>query len=103
MKTTYEQMGGEPGIRAPVERFYALMDTLPEAATIRAMHPADLSESIEKLVLFLIGFHFYRLIIGHVLTCQRLCSSSATRRLCHRHLNSAPEFLYISTQEFSGG
>ena len=56
MKTTYEQMGGEPGIRALVDRFYELMDTLPEAATIRAMHPADLSESIEKLVLFLIGW-----------------------------------------------
>lgn len=56
MKTTYEQMGGEPGIRALVERFYALMDTLPEAATIRAMHPADLSDSIEKLALFLIGW-----------------------------------------------
>lgn len=38
-----------------MDRFYALMDTLPEAATIRALHPPDLAESNEKLALFLIG------------------------------------------------
>lgn len=49
----YEKMGGEQGIRALVDRFYDLMDTLPEAARIRAMHPADLASSREKLALFL--------------------------------------------------
>jgi hemoglobin len=56
MQTVFEQVGGEAGIRRLVDRFYALMDTLPEAATIRAMHPADLSDSREKLSLFLIGW-----------------------------------------------
>lgn len=53
--TPYDLLGGEAGVRALVDRFYALMDTLPEAATIRALHPPDLAESNEKLALFLIG------------------------------------------------
>ncbi len=54
--TPYEALGAEPAVRALVDRFYDLMDTLPEAATIRAMHPADLTESREKLFLFLTGW-----------------------------------------------
>lgn len=55
MQTDYEILGGEPVLTALVDRFYELMDTLPEAATIRAMHPDDLSEANEHLRLFLIG------------------------------------------------
>ena len=55
MPTDYEILGGEPVLRALVDRFYELMDTLPEAATIRAMHPDDLSAANEHLRLFLIG------------------------------------------------
>jgi hemoglobin len=51
----YEALGKEAGVKAIVDRFYELMDTLPEAATIRAMHPADLSNSSEKLFMFLVG------------------------------------------------
>lgn len=54
--TTYEQLGGETGVRKLVHRFYELMDTLPEAAAIRAMHPDNLGESEEKLFMFLSGF-----------------------------------------------
>ena len=36
--TVYEQLGREDGVRALVDTFYDTMDTLPEAATIRAMH-----------------------------------------------------------------
>lgn len=53
--TPFDLLGGEAGVRALVDRFYALMDSLPEAATIRALHPPDLAESNEKLALFLIG------------------------------------------------
>lgn len=38
----YERIGGAPTIERLVESFYARMDTLPEARTIRAMHAADL-------------------------------------------------------------
>jgi hemoglobin len=39
-----------------VDRFYANMDTLPEAATIRALHADDLAPMVEKLAVFLIGW-----------------------------------------------
>lgn len=55
MRSDYELLGGEPVLRALVDRFYALMDTLPECRGIREMHPADLQSSNDKLRLFLIG------------------------------------------------
>jgi len=54
--TIYEVIGGEEGVRTLVDRFYDLMDTLPEASEIRAMHPADLTESRQKLFEFLSGW-----------------------------------------------
>jgi hemoglobin len=54
-RSIYDQMGGEPGIRALVTEFYRVMDTLPEAKTIRDMHH-DLGESAEKLIDFLSGW-----------------------------------------------
>ena len=54
--TPYEQLGGEPGVRRLVERFYDIMDSLPEAAGIRAMHARNLKGSREKLFLFLSGW-----------------------------------------------
>ena len=52
----YEALGGEATVRQLVDRFYDLMDTLPEAQGIRALHPADLAGSREKLFLFLTGW-----------------------------------------------
>ena len=49
----YVRLGGHTGILALVNRFYDQMDTLPEAATIRAMHPEDLEPSRARLALFL--------------------------------------------------
>ena len=41
--TAYELMGGQDTVDALVERFYDLMDSLPEAAVVRAMHGPDLA------------------------------------------------------------
>lgn len=38
----FEQIGGSAVIDVLVDRFYDNMDTMPEAATIRAMHHPDL-------------------------------------------------------------
>lgn len=54
--TPYDRLGGDTGVRKLVDRFYDLMDTLPEARAIRDMHPPDLSGSRDKLHLFLSGF-----------------------------------------------
>jgi hemoglobin len=56
LSSPFEPLGGEAGVRALVDRFYDLMDTLPEVRVIRNLHPADLSESREKFFLFLCGW-----------------------------------------------
>ncbi len=52
----YIRLGKEEGILELVERFYDYMDKLPEAATIRAMHAADMAPMIDKLTVFLTGW-----------------------------------------------
>ena len=53
---TFQACGGEEGIRRLVETFYGVMDSLPAASRIRALHPTDLQVSIDKLVCFLCGW-----------------------------------------------
>ncbi|MEQ1694995.1 MAG: group II truncated hemoglobin [Hyphomicrobiaceae bacterium] len=52
----YEALGGEDAVRRLVRRFYELMDTLPEAAACRAIHPASLEGSEQKLFEYLSGW-----------------------------------------------
>lgn len=56
VKTLYDAIGGAPTVAALAARFYDLMDTLPEAAACRAVHPPSLEESREKLTLYLTGW-----------------------------------------------
>lgn len=55
-KTPYELIGGEKALLSLVDRFYFFMDTLPEAAGIRAMHAKSLSGARDKLFKFLSGW-----------------------------------------------
>jgi hemoglobin len=55
-QTPYGAMGGEQAILNLVNRFYFYMDTLPEAAGIRAIHQADLSSAKDKLFKYLSGW-----------------------------------------------
>lgn len=52
----YHLLGGETAVKSLVESFYQLMDELPEAHAIRALHPADLTQAKERLFLFLSGW-----------------------------------------------
>ena len=54
--TPYQRIGGEAGLRRFTQRMYALMDSLPEAAAVRALHPEELSGSEQKLFEFLSGW-----------------------------------------------
>ena len=54
--TTYEKIGGDAAIGKLCDRFYELMDTVPQFQGIRAMHKADLTESRDKLFMFLSGW-----------------------------------------------
>jgi hemoglobin len=55
-RTPYAMIGGEAMIRRIVHRFYDIMDSAPEAASVRAMHAADLSPMRERLFEFLSGW-----------------------------------------------
>ena len=52
----YDLIGGETGLRSLVDRFYDIMDSSPEAKDIRAFHAKSLSQSREKLFMFLSGW-----------------------------------------------
>ncbi|MDX2128898.1 MAG: group II truncated hemoglobin [Chloroherpetonaceae bacterium] len=56
MTTHYERLGGEAKVRELAETFYRIMDTDPNAKTIRALHPFSLHESTEKFFYFLSGW-----------------------------------------------
>jgi hemoglobin len=55
-RSVYERLGGAPAVQALVQRFYALMDELPEAWDVRRMHPDSLSGSQDSLFKFLSGW-----------------------------------------------
>jgi len=54
--TPYERIGGEAAVRAFTRRFYDLMDSLPEAAACRALHPPSLVSAEQKLFEYLTGW-----------------------------------------------
>jgi hemoglobin len=49
----FERFGGREAVVRLVDAFYDAMDTRPEAATIRALHDADLTETKAVLVRYL--------------------------------------------------
>jgi hemoglobin len=54
--THYDMLGGEAGISHLVNRFYDIMDELPEAWELRKIHPQDLQSARDKLFKFLSGW-----------------------------------------------
>lgn len=54
--TPYSLLGGDTGVRRLVDRFYDLMNEVPEYHGIRKLHPQDLAGSRDKLYLFLSGW-----------------------------------------------
>lgn len=54
--TAFEAVGGEPVIRALVDRFYDLMDIEPAYTALRASHGTSLDEARDKLFWFLCGW-----------------------------------------------
>ncbi len=71
----FERIGGVMAIDRLVEAFYARMDALPEAGTIRAMHPPDLASTKQVLKRYLTewtgGPKLYSVEKGHPRLRQR--------------------------------
>ena len=55
-RSAFEWIGGEPVIRALVERFYDLMELEPAYGALRASHGAQLDNARQKLFWFLCGW-----------------------------------------------
>jgi hemoglobin len=54
--TPFDLVGGKPGVRKIVDRFYDLMDAEPEYHALRALHAADLSPMRDSLSDFLMAW-----------------------------------------------
>ena len=54
--TPFEALGGEPRVRALVDRFYDLMELDPVFAPIRGLHPGTLEGSRDKLHWYMCGW-----------------------------------------------
>jgi hemoglobin len=54
--TLYDALGGEPAVRALVDRFYDRMATAPEFRSLRDLHAADLAPMRAKLADWLSGW-----------------------------------------------
>jgi hemoglobin len=54
--TPYDALGGAPALHRLVDRFYELMDELPEAYSARRIHPESLAGANQSLFEFLSGW-----------------------------------------------
>jgi len=54
--TPYDLVGGAVGVRRLVDAFYDAMERRPDAAEVRALHPASLDSSREKLFWWFSGW-----------------------------------------------
>jgi hemoglobin len=80
---SFQAAGGVEGIRVLVDAFYDAMETLPQAKTVREMHPDDLTESRDKLARFLCGW-----LGGPKLYREKYGSIAIPR--AHNHLDIGP-------------
>jgi hemoglobin len=55
VESIYIRLGGEPVLRKFVDKLYGFMDVMPEVGHIRNMHSDDLSDTRDRVFMFLSG------------------------------------------------
>ena len=80
---SFQAAGEYEGIKQLVDDFYTAMSSIPEAKTIRDMHPDNLEESRDKLTRFLCGW-----LGGPKLYSEKY--GSIRIPVAHRHLDIGP-------------
>ncbi len=91
---TYRAAGELDGITCLVDAFYQRMDQLPEAKTIRDMHPKDLTLSRKKLAFFLSGW-----MGGPKLYREHFGPISIPRAHCHLPIDTAGRDAWLLCME----
>ncbi|GAA3933538.1 group II truncated hemoglobin [Litoribacillus peritrichatus] len=80
---SFQAAGEYEGIKQLVDDFYTVMSSIPEAKTIRDMHPDNLEESRDKLTRFLCGW-----LGGPKLYSEKY--GAIRIPVAHRHLDIGP-------------
>lgn len=91
---SYQAAGKLAGIEQLVADFYQYMDSLPEAAVIRAMHQADLTLSQKKLSYFLSGW-----LGGPKLYGEHFGSINIPQAHCHLPVNETERDAWLLCME----
>jgi hemoglobin len=92
--TTFQAAGGIEGIRRLVNDFYQEMDTQTNAQVIRNMHKPDLTQSKDKLTLFLCGW-----MGGPRLYNEKYGSINIPRDHAHLPIGEAERDAWLSCME----
>lgn len=92
--TTFQAAGGIEGIRRLVDDFYQEMDTQTNAQVIRNMHKPDLTQSKDKLTLFLCGW-----MGGPRLYNEKYGSINIPRDHAHLPIGEAERDAWLSCME----
>ena len=90
----FQMLGGLEGVRALAERFYDLMEKVPEARKIREMHPNNLDKTRENLTLFLSGW-----LGGPPLYLQKHGSVNLTELHAHLEIGIVERDMWLSCME----
>lgn len=94
--TAFTRLGGVEGVRNLAVCFYDIMSSMPEARSIREMHPVDLETTCENFTLFLCGW-----LGGPPLYKEKYGSLNLTELHALLKINEAERDMWLSCMELA--